>query len=156
MAAFKPPSLPSPTSRHSHAQCFLRSHKYTMQSFTMTHKDFTINRRQIPRPGEEEEDGIGSKFGQRGWGGWGWVETNLEAGGGLWIYLPCPQKHTPAPRFFSWLQSNPLFVCLSRWEEAVLAVEMLLQLRLKARLLIIVVSHSHNRHLLVLSRWLVR
>lgn len=55
-----------------------------MQSFTMTHKDFTINRRQIPRPGEEEEDGIGSKFGQRGWGvGLGWVETNLEAGGGL-------------------------------------------------------------------------
>lgn len=84
MAAFKPPLPPSPTSRHSHAQCFLRSHKYTMQSFTMTHKDFTINRRQIPRPGEEEEDGIGSKFGQRGWGvGGGWVETNLEAGGGL-------------------------------------------------------------------------
>lgn len=63
-----------------------------MQSFTMTHKDFTINRRQIPRPGEEEEDGIGSKFGQRGWGV-GWRQT-WRLVGGYEYTSPAPKTHT--------------------------------------------------------------
>lgn len=54
-----------------------------MQSFTMTHKRFSINRRQIPRPAEEEEkeeEGGGGGGGRRRGGG-----SAQSSGGGVGV-----------------------------------------------------------------------
>lgn len=81
-----------------------------MQSFTMTHKDFTINRRQIPRPGEEEEDGIGSKFGQRGWGGGVGLRQTWRLVGVYEYTSPAPKNtHRPLASFRDYSPIHCLF-----------------------------------------------
>lgn len=84
-----------------------------MQSFTMTQR-FIINRQQIPRPAEEEDDRIGSKVGQ--WERLGWVKPGVLWGGFCCHNTPpLPPKRTHPP-LASFHDYSP--ICSLHWDDS--------------------------------------